>query len=78
MRVTLPLILLALGLGLSACASTGDEVSNYSRDLAELRSDCESKEGVLIPTPGATDGLAALDYYCEIRGSAPSDRIRRD
>lgn len=68
------------GLVLAGCASTGEGASVYAQELAELRAECDARQGILTPNPSpASDGRAATDYFCEIRGGGqPSDRIRRD
>ena len=80
MRLIAPLSVLAGGLVLVGCASTGAGTSTYAQDLAELRAECSERQGILTPNPNpSSDGRAATDYFCEIRGGGlPSDRIRRD
>lgn len=80
MRILAPLSVLAGGLVLTACASTGGGTSTYSQELAQLRAECSERQGILTPNPSpSSDGRAATDYFCEIRGGGlPSDRIRRD
>lgn len=59
---------LSSALGLAACASTGAVNPTYAEQVAELRSACDARGGILTPIAGATGPNAANDYACEIRG----------
>ena len=65
-------IVLAAGLGaafgLGACASTGAANPTYTEQIAELRTACDARGGILTPVAGSTGPNAANDYACEIRG----------
>jgi hypothetical protein len=57
----------AFALGLSACATGSGGPSYHQREMARLRSECDARGGILLPS-GANSGEAALDNACEIRG----------
>ena len=64
----------ALGLALSACASTPD--ADRADELERLAADCEARGGILVPSGAALTGRPEADNYCRITGGA--SRISRD
>ncbi|MFP5295747.1 MAG: hypothetical protein A2623_13300 [Caulobacterales bacterium RIFCSPHIGHO2_01_FULL_70_19] len=73
MRIPIACAPLALGLALSACATTG-EGDYYNDELRRLAADCEARGGILSPT-GSQTGRPAVDNVCKITGEtgrAPS------
>ncbi|MFC7377957.1 hypothetical protein [Brevundimonas sp. GCM10030266] len=71
MRTALILAPIALGLALSACAtSPGSETSTEQR-LAE---ECSARGGILVRTTGAPTGRPEQDNACQIRGVPSSIR----
>ena len=68
MRATVLAVGLGAALGLGACASAGAPRPTYAQEVAELRSACDARGGILTPIAGSTGPNAANDYACEIRG----------
>jgi hypothetical protein len=68
------LVLTAALLGLSACASAGE--NRYANDLQKLSDDCKARGGILAPT-GASTGRVETENVCRITGGA-SPRTSQD
>ena len=56
-----------LAAALAGCAATGAGPGIGAAEMAELRSQCEARGGVLVPS-GAATGRPALDEICKITG----------
>lgn len=70
MRTPIPTLTLALTLAPILAACAGGSVNHYAEDLGALRSQCEARDGILLPTAGTSRGRPELDYVCEISGVA--------
>jgi hypothetical protein len=70
MRIIIATLVVA-GAAVSGCASMGprEQPLSYRQELAQLRTTCENRGGILTPLgSGSTGGRPANDYACEIRG----------
>ena len=65
MRRTLTLVLAAAAL--AACANRTPEPRENTMD--RLRSECEARNGMLIPSGGPITGNDETDYLCDIKDS---------
>ncbi|GAA0646809.1 hypothetical protein [Brevundimonas lenta] len=63
------IILIAAGLTLAACSSTGQPIESASGKTAELARACSDRGGILVPSPGQMTGRPEVDNFCKIEGA---------